>query len=276
MYHEFLVNQTITNDCKVKVHFVREDFLNWTYETVLGPNGSTNTPIFPIVLDNKDTVIHAKTKGRETSCRRISSEDICFMDDYSVPGGFLICVTGPPGYEPKIVKLKNKPTIADNDFNRVIPTHFEVKSNKITNQASVLMHVLERVYFGIRIEFTKVDGKISSFNDNWFNSPFDLTLSLVNKQLYIVDKTEISKLHPNLDEQAVSEFTKLINELIEEINKNSEGYSHEFIPSSLKDRISKIFPIVLGTTSSIVTLVDSYKNAGVLGELLTSLVKLFG
>jgi hypothetical protein len=133
MYHEFLVNQRIYEDCKIKVNFIESKYLNWSYETFLGPDRNTDTPIFPIVVNDTDISIQEKSKGRETDCRQLGNDVICFTDDYSVPGGFLICVTSPAGYEPKVIKLKNKPTFNKNEFNNVIPAHFEVKSNRVTN-----------------------------------------------------------------------------------------------------------------------------------------------
>ncbi len=275
MYHEFLINQKINEHCKIKVYFINCKYLNWSYESFLGPIGNTDTPIFPIVVNNDDIFIEEKPQGRETSCKRLSNDSISFMDDYSVPGGFLICVTSPPGYEPKVIKLKNKPTFLSNGFNNVIPAHFEVKSNRFTNQTSVLMHVLERAYFGICIEFTKVSGQVTNYRRYWFNNPYDLTLSLINKELLIVESSDIEKLHPNLKANEIKELTELINELIEELNKHDDKYVYEYVSANLKNKLAKSIPLILGTSSSIVTLIDSYKNAGVLGELLTSLIKLF-
>ena len=276
MYHEFLVNQKIHEDCKIKVNFINCKYLNWSYESFLGPIGDTDTPVFPIVVNNDNAIIEEKPQGRETICKRLPNDSISFMDDYSVPGGFLICVTSPPGYEPKVIKLKNKPTFNDNGFNNVIPTHFEVKSNRVTNQTSILMHVLERAYFGICIEFEKINGQVTNYTRYWFNNPYDLTLSLVDKELSIIEASDIKNLHPTLGFNEVKEFTELVNELIVELNKQVDKNTYECVSYNLKIKLAKFIPLVLGTSSSVVTLIDSYKNAGVLGELLTSLIKLFG
>lgn len=276
MYHEFLVNQKINEDCKIKVNFIEKEYLNWSYESYLGPTKDTDTPIFPIVVNNTDVFIEEKPQGRETICKRLSTDVISFMDDYSVAGGFLICVTSPAGYEPKMIKLKNKPTFHNNSFNSVIPAHFEVKSNRVTNQTSVLMHVLKRAYFGICIEFTKVDGQVANYRRYWFNNPYDLTLSLIDKELSIIESSDIEKLHPNLETTKLNEFTELINELIGELKRHDDEYAYEYVSDDLKNKLAKFIPLILSTSSSMVTLIDSYKNAGVVGELLTSLIKLFG
>lgn len=272
MYHKYIVNQKINEDCKIKVNFITDEYLNWTYESFFGPTNKTDSPIFPIIVNN-EVLIKEKEPGRETICKRLNDGIIAFSDDYSVPEGFLICVTSPVGYEPKIIKLKNKPTFNNNNFNNVIPAHFEVKSNLVTNQTSVLMHVLSRAYFGIYIEFTRIEGKVKNYKNYWYDNPYDLSLSLVHKELSIINAKEIEMLHPNLPSHVIEEFTKIINELIKELKNNENEYNHSNY--SAKNKFLDIAPKILGTGSSVVTLLDSYKNAGVLGEFLTFLFKLF-
>ncbi|MPW27067.1 hypothetical protein GC105_14890 [Alkalibaculum sp. M08DMB] len=270
MYHEFLVNQSIDQNGRVKVNFIDKGYLNWSYETYRGPRGKSDTPIFPIVV-SEDALIQDKPVSRETKCTKLPNGDINFIDDYSVPGGFLICITSPPGYEPNIVKLKNKPTFNNEGYNNVIPAHFEIKSNKALNKSSVLMHVLERACFGVCIEFSKIEGSVKDYERHWFDDPYDLTLNLVNKQFEYVDLQKIQRLHPKLDEKDVQELVEILNELIKKLQSGNEVMTR-----NLKTKLFQLIPKVIAGSSSVVTLIDSYKNVGIIGELLTILVKLFG
>lgn len=51
---------------------------------------------------------------------------------------------------------------------------------------------------------------------------------------------------------------------------------NEVMTPSVKDKLSRIIPKIIAGSSSVVTLMDSYKNAGIIGELLSTLVRLFG
>ncbi len=270
MYHEFLVNQSIDLNGKVKVNFIDEKYINWSYETQLGPRAKTDTPIFPIIVSG-NALIQEKPTGRETKCTKLENGNISFIDDYSVPGGFLICVTSPPGYEPSIVKLKSMPTYSNRGYNDVIPAHFEIKSNRAINKSSVIMHVLERAYFGVCIEFSKIDGVVKNYDRYWFNDPYDLTLHLVNKQFEIVDFDKIHSIHPDHDEQDIHELVQVLNDIVQMLKSENE-----VMTPSIKDKLSRIIPKIVAGSSSAVTLIDSYKNAGIIGELLSTLVKLFG
>lgn len=270
MYHEFLVNQKIKENTTVEVNFIDHKYLNWSYETFLGPIGNTNTPIFPIVVSN-EILIQEKPKGRETKCTKLMNGDIHFTDDYSVPGGFLICVTSPSGYKPSILKLKSTSTYRGNDYNNTIPAYFEVKSNKATNVTSVLMHVLERSYFGVSIDFVKFDGSVKDYNDYWFDNPYDLTLSLNDKKFEIIEATDMKILHPKAKDELILKLTEVINELIIGLGQENEPISND-----AKIKLFNLVPTLIAGSSSVVTLLDSYRNSGVIGELMTILVKLFG
>lgn len=270
MYHEFLVNQSIDLNGQVKVNFIDEKYINWSYETLLGPHAKTDTPIFPIIV-SENAFIQERQTGRETKCTKLENGNISFIDDYSVPGGFLICVTSPPGYEPSIVKLKSMPTYNNRGYNDVIPAHFEVKSNRAINKTSVIMHVLERAYFGVCIEFSKIDGIVKNYERYWFNDPYELTLHLVDKQLEIVDFDKIQRLHPNNNEKDIQELVQVLNDIVQMLKNENE-----VMTPSIKEKLSRIIPKIVAGSSSVVTLMDSYKNAGIIGEMLSMLVKLFG
>lgn len=113
MYHEYVLVQKIQENARLKVYLAHQDCINWTYETSRMPNIKTDTPFFPLIIEDKTIQINEKSIGKETSCYKTGQKRICFSDDYSVPGGFLICITGPIGYIPTVVKFKKKPMILD-------------------------------------------------------------------------------------------------------------------------------------------------------------------
>jgi hypothetical protein len=138
------------------------------------------------------------------------------------------------------------------------------------------MHVLERAYFGISIEFVKINGQVTDYKKYWFNNPYDLTLSLINKDLSVIDSSEIERLHPSLEATKIDELTRLVNELVVKLKTYEDKDAYEYVSNDLMSKLARFMPVLLSTSSSMVTLIDSYKNAGAIGELLTSLVKLFG
>lgn len=78
-------------------------------------------------------------------------------------------------------------------------------------------------------------------------------------------------LHPNVEKKDIQELVEVINELIKEVQSENE-----VVTQNLKVKLLQLIPKLIAGGSSVVTLIDSYKNAGVIGELLTILVKLFG
>ena len=110
MYTKFAVVQKIKATGEVLVHFAEKDYMNWTFEHRRRPTREENIDIFPFVITGP-VRIDTRPPGAETRCHRGRDDVIHFSDDYGVPEGFVICIVGPEGYVPSLVKFREKTAI---------------------------------------------------------------------------------------------------------------------------------------------------------------------
>lgn len=275
MYHNFVLVQKIEESARLKVYFVKQEYINWTYERIRLPIPKTDTPLFPIIINDEDVQIVEKPVGRETSCIKVAPKKIRFSDDYSVPDGFLICITGPVGYMPSIVKFKKKSMIFDDSYNSQTPGYYDVLMNKSTKQASILMHTLGRACFGISVDFEEsVDGFDRNMRSRYAD-PFDITLSLINGRVETVTSSEVKQLIPNLSKEQEAILVNVLNEVVELLRNANESQVYPEIPLSTKNKISQTINGIISSSSSITTLVDSYHNKGFVAELIKAVFTTF-
>lgn len=271
MYHNFLLVQKVNEHADFKVHFATGQYINWTYETMRSPSKKLNNPMFPIIITDQSVTIQEKPKGRETSCYRISENKIRFIDDYGVPDGFLICVTGPEGYLPKLIKFGPKPNVYMEGFPHRNPGIFDFYVNATTREASILVHTTERSLFSMAVDFEKYDGDFSVNRSTNYHDAFDLTIALNAGRFETVTKKDVRDILPNILESESEKLVEVMNELIDHLNTKKD----RSIPSSLKFKIAHVFNSVLATSSATVTVVDSYMNNGSVGKMIKTLIEYF-
>ena len=275
MYQNFVLVQKIQENSKLGVYFAQHDYINWTYEEFRKPTLKTDTPLFPIIINDDNVRINEKPVGRETSCIRVAPKKIRFADDYSVPEGFLICITGPIGFMPTVIKFKQKPLIMSEDYNKHIPGHFEVLTNKSTRQASILMHILRRSYFGITVDFEESERGFDRSLRTHFYDTFEMTLSLINGKIENITTTQINQLLPDIGQEQLIKLETVLNELIDYMKNSRECGEIKSIPTNIKTKISQTMNSIISESSSIVTIVDSYYNNGFAAELIKSMINFF-
>jgi hypothetical protein len=271
MYHNFVLVQKIDERADYKVYFAAQQYINWTYETIRRPETKLNNPMFPIVIADNGVAIQEKPKGRETSCYRISENKIRFIDDYGVPEGFLICVTGPEGYMPRLIKFGQKPNVNMNGYLHTNPGIFDFYINATTKQASILVHTTQRSLFSMAIDFEKHDSDFDLHRRTNYYDAFDLTIALNAGKFEEVTKTEVRNILPSILESQSEEIVQVMNELINHLKTKQDNS----IPDNLRLKIASVFNSLLSTSSAAVTIVDSYVNNGSVGKMIKTLIEYF-
>jgi len=271
MYHNYVLVQKINENAILNVYFASSQYLNWTYETKRKPNERTNSPMFPIVINDKGINIVEKPKGNETSCFKVTPTKIRFSDDYGVPEGFLICVTGPEGYMPSLLKFKQKPSINLSGYNNIIPGQFEILVNETTRQASVIMHTTQRALYGVCIDFDKKDGNFKAIRKTSYYDPFDLTLSLIDGKVENVSSSQVKEVLPELPEEQLGKLVESLNELVDFLKSPDFTENYREIPKDLKTKVLNVFSGIISTGSAAVTIADSYINNGAVGQLIKTI-----
>lgn len=273
MYHDFILVQSINMHGELKVHFAQKQYINWSYEDRIGATKKTNTPMFPIILSDESILIQEQNIGIETNCFKTTKNVIKFSDDYSIPGGFLICITGPEGYIPSLVKFKENPSISSRNFNKNINGYFEMKMNYTTKQASILLHILERAYFGLTVDFESAPSTFNYLKYRNLNDPFDITFSLFGGEIKNVEYSQIKNIYPELKHEDLNELTEILNELAFYFKENNVQHDEE--RNKLKHRISKFVLNTISLTSSSVTLIDASSENGLIAKLIESMFNYF-
>lgn len=271
MYHNFILVQKIDENADYKVFFAAKQYVNWTYETIRKPHTKFNNPMFPLVINDKEVEIQEKPKGRETSCFKISDNRIRFIDDYGVPEGFIICVTGPVGYMPRFIKFGHKPNINMNGYSHCNPGMFDFYVNATTKQASILVHTTQRSLFSMAIDFEKHDGSFDLHRRTNYYDAFDLTIALNAGKFEEVSKTEVRNILPGILETQSEQIVQVMNELINHLKTKQE----ESLPSNLRLNMASVFNSLLSSSSAAVTIVDSYVNNGSVGKMIKTLIEYF-
>lgn len=235
------------------------------------PSTKLNNPMFPIIISDENVTIQEKPKGRETSCYRISENKIRFIDDYGVPEGFLICVTGPVGYMPKLIKFGPKPNVYMDGFSHKNPGIFDFYVNTATKEASILVHTTERSLFSMAVDFERYDGDFSAHRKTSYYDAFDLTIALNAGRFETVTKKDVRDIIPNILDSQSEAIVEVMNELINHLNTKQDSC----IPNSLKSKLANVFNGVISTSSATVTIVDSYMNNGSVGQMIKTLIEYF-
>ncbi len=155
MFTKYAIVQRIESNGRVQVHFAQAEYLNWTFEYRRARNQSDNAAIFPFSISTPVSV-ETRPPGAETRCYRGGDAVIHFSDDYGVPEGFVICVLGPEGYVPSLVKFREKTSIPiyQNGFSDGSPGFVQIHSNRISRQTAIIMMTTNNCLFGTSIEFS--------------------------------------------------------------------------------------------------------------------------
>lgn len=147
--------------------------------------------------------------------------------------------------------------------------------NRSTKQASLLMHILERSYFGISIDFDENENGFNRCLRKDYNDPFDITVSLVDGTIEKATVLQVSNLMPDLNQELVGKLVEGINELIEYLKYPVNDYDSIIVPPKIKEKLSHTICSAIAISSSITTLVDSYDNNGFVSNLIKALFNFF-
>lgn len=260
MFTKYAVVQKINLNGKVLVYFAERDHLNWTFEYRRKPTREENADIFPFVIKNAPN-IDERQPGAETHCFRGQDEIIHFSDDYGVPEGFVICILGPEGYVPTLIKFREKTAIPiyQNGYANGSPGYVQLKSNKTTRQAALILMTTSSCLFGASVEFSPCLTEFPSNINVSAADTFEASIMLHSDNAEYLTQSDIQQYCLNVPSDYQVELLDSLNELID-IMKYSSSDSNNIL--TIKGKISSIVCNLVGLGSGVVTIADSVSNHG--------------
>lgn len=276
MYTNYAVIQKIDTDATLKIFQAEKENLNWTFEHRRKASSTEYKEIFPFVIDKSVNLIERRP-GAETSIYKLKNNDIRFQDDYCVPSGFVICILGPEGYLPSMIKFREKTAIplGSLNYHMINPGYIQLYSNRITRQSGIILMTTQNSFFSIGIDFSLKLNEYPSNINIGYSDTFEASINLVDgKKTYITqsDIQTICKGYENI--QNIDGLVDAINEIIDLMKKDSMRMDKKKFKSA-KDKIESIIQGALGAGSGIITIVDSVSNKGFAYNIIKTIFNYF-
>lgn len=279
MYSKYAVIQKIDINGKVKIYQIEKDYLNWTFEYRRKIVLSDNKDIFPITIEDACN-IKEKKPGAETSILKYQNGDIKFNDDYNVPGGFVICILGPIGYVPTMIKFREKAPIPigiSNPYIHQNPGFLQFYSNKFIKQFGIVMLTTQNSFFGVEIMFSQKLGEYPSNKAIEYSDTLEASINLIDGKKEYITLSDIKNYCSGYENiQNIDSLLNSINELINILKnplKDKQSGNKLII---VKEKIGSIIQGTLGMGSNIVTIADSVNNHGFAYNILKTIFNYFG
>lgn len=276
MYTNYAVIQKIDTDANLKVFQAEKENLNWTFEHRRKASSSEYKETFPFVIDKSVNLIERRP-GAETSIYKLKNSDIRFQDDYCVPSGFVICILGPKGYLPSMIKFREKTAIPLGlpNYHMINPGYIQLYSNRFTKQSGIILMTTQNTFFSIEIDFSLKLNEYPSNINIGYSDTFEASINLVDgKRTYITqsDIQTVCKGYENIHN--MDDLVDAINEIIDLMKKDSMRMDEKKFKSA-KDRIGSIIQDAIGSGSSIVTIIDSVSNKGFAYNIIKTIFNYF-
>lgn len=271
MFTERLLVQRIEDNGKFKQLLSSQGQFGWRF--LSGRKRSTNNgDIFPIEVDD-DIFFHEVKKGPETIIIADKKKrTVFFQDNYAVLKGFTIAVILPQNYIPISISFGEKTMIpTGNRAKAGSPGYFDILYNNIEKNVVVIFNIYENTYF--QFSCLGIQAKDDyRWRTGCFKSDADAVIkinALEDKAITIEDVIKVQKHFK--DDTNLEEVTQLLNELVEIANEFNidDDYSRE---EQIKKKIGTLLNTNISLVSSIVSLVDSYINGGIVERAISSLL----
>lgn len=279
MYSKYAVIQKIDINGKIKVFQIEKDYLNWTFEYRRKSVLSDNKDIFPIIIEDTCNIKERKP-GAETGILKYQNGDIRFKDDYNVPGGFVICILGPIGYVPTMIKFKEKTPIPigiSNPYLQQNPGFLQLYSNKFIKQFAIVMLTTQNSFFSVEIIFSEKLGEYPTNKAIEYSDTFEASISLVDGEKTYITMEDIKNYCKGYERiHNIDEMLSSINEIIDILKCSLATIQRDSRLKTAKNKFETIFQKTLSMGSNIVTIADSISNQGFAYNMLKTLFRYFG
>lgn len=259
MITNHIIIQDIKEDGQIEVFQISSQYFQWTFETRRDVS-EKDKDYFPFIITGDINEIR-RAAGAET--RLIVEKDkITFIDDYGIPGGFVIGILFPKNYIPDIIKFKDKPFIPvgfAGQVSTVPPGQIQIFYNQIAKRCAIVFNIHQSTCFGFKTIATKISDDLFPHNENLYAEDFfDISISRDLLSVDSIKNEDLKIINETLNDTDLKELNDSLNEILNCLKTGRKGQA-----ISLVKRLESKVLNGVGLASSLTTIIDSYKNGGV-------------
>jgi len=259
MITKHIVIQKIEEDGQVGVFQISSDYFQWTFETSRTKTDE-DTDYFPFNITGDINIINRRP-GAETKTYKKENE-ITFVDDYSVPGGFVIAILFPKNHIPDIIKFKDPPFIPAGIGGQVTtnpPGQFRIFYNRLEKQSAIVFNIHNNICFGFKCIAKKVTDENFPKNESIIADDFfDISISTELLNIETIQNEDLKIINETLNKTDLDEINKTLNEILQSLKSGQKTKAKSLIAS-----LGQTVLTGTGLASNLTTIIDSYKNAGI-------------
>lgn len=269
MQTRLLVIQKINEDGVVNVFETSSNRFQWAFENK--KNASNFSPeYFPFIImgDAKTT---KRVPGPETETL-VTIDQILFSDDYGVPDGSVIGILFPKNYIPDVLKFKEKPYIPVGLGGQAIiarpPGQMQILYNQNEKRAAIILHIHERLLFGIKCLAKKVADENFPNNSHWMFDDFDITISRELLEIDAIKTEDLKLINETINKVDIEDINKTLNEILSTLKKGDKATAKSNI-----GKLTKSITNGLGAAANMTKLIDSYNDGGAPKQFISQILK---
>ncbi|GET34631.1 hypothetical protein PbJCM13498_34940 [Prolixibacter bellariivorans] len=269
MITKHIVIQKIEENGTIDVFQISSDYLQWTFETRRTIEES-DKEYFPFVINGNINIIRRKA-GAETKITA-QKDKIAFIDDYGLPGGFVVGILFPKNFIPDIIKFKDKPFIPVGLAGQVSttpPGQIQILYNQLEKRCAIIMNIHYPICFGFKCIAQKVKKELFPHSEETYAEDFfDILLSREMLDVEAIKNEDLKIINETLNETDLNDLNESLNEILYSLKSGEKSQAL----SVIKNIEGKIMngSALAGT---LTTIIDSYQNGGITEQFVGSILK---
>lgn len=268
MLTKLLVIQKIEDNGDVNIFQTSSDYFQWAFESKIAKS-DFSPEYFPFNVIG-DAKVNKRKPGPETETT-VSENQILFADDYGVPEGTVIGILFPKNYIPDVLKFKDQPYIPVGLNGQVIarpPGQMQILYNQLEKQSAILLHIHERLVFGIKCLAKKIPDENFPKNNHWTFDDFDVTISRELLEVDSIQTKDLQIINDVIGKVDIEDINNTLNEILTALKQGDK--------SKAKSRIGKLGKSLangLAVAGNMTKLVDSYNDGGAVHQFIAQILK---
>lgn len=256
MLKTLLVIQKVNENGKVEIFQAFSDRkpFQWTFETKRKSTDTDNLDYFPFTI--KGINVEKRTPGPETETK-VNNNLIKFSDDYGVPDGSVIAILFPENFIPDIIKFKDNPYIPAGLAGQVTtrpPGQLQVLYNKIEKRCAIILHIHEKLLFGMKCIAKKINETDFPNNGNSMSDElFDVSISRQLLNVDTIQTKDLKIINDTLNGADIEDINNSLNEILETLKANDKPKAQ-----LLLSNFGKLLMNGTSVANNLTSILDSY------------------
>jgi len=270
MLKTLLVIQKINENGKVEIFQAFSDRrpFQWTFESDRKAT-KDDKEYFPFTI--RDIEVDRRSTGPETKTK-VNNNLIKFVDDYSIPDGSVIAILFPPNFIPDIIKFKDNPYIPAGLAGQVStrpPGQLQICYNNLEKRCAVILHIHEKLLFGIKLIARKVADENFPVNENnMADELFDVSISRKFLNVEAIKTEDLKIINETINQTDLTDINNSLNEILSALKAGDKGKAQ-----SLLSKFGKLIMNGTSVVGNLIKIADSYKDGGAAHQFIGKVIE---